>query len=116
MANKLCTLDICHIPVAIYEDSPKRDEALAGCYGYCSVDGQKIVVEEGLSPEQFRETLLHEIRHFIWAQSGIRYTIAAYWGEEPGSPRMVEFEEMFLRLETLHIIAVLKEMKKLKLK
>ncbi len=98
--KKLGYVDICGIDYEVQERTVQEDNNLADAYGYTVHSKCLMILEEGLQPLCFRNTLLHEIQHGIWEHSGCRGAL--------------EDEETFIQIYTPHLIRAMQSMKKWK--
>ncbi len=97
-------VDICGIPYRVEEHAYTDDRQLSDAYAYIVHDPPLIVLRAGLPPEFFRNSLMHEIEHGIWEQSGVRQVVASMEG--------MDLEEAVVQIATPHRIAALASMKK----
>ncbi len=94
--KKLGTLQICGLPYDVFVGNWKDEVELKDNYGLCDSGNQVIWIREGHKPEQFKNTLIHEILHALIIESGARLTL----GENAA-----ETEEALIQILTPHLIA-----------
>jgi hypothetical protein len=98
--KKLGRVNICGIQYSVEEHSQEEDHNIQDCYGYTAHTLCKIVLREGMPPDAFRNTLLHEIQHGIWEHSGLA----------AGS----HDQETHIMIFTPHLIAAMESIRKWK--
>ena len=100
-------VQICNIEYDIIEADDTEKHELDDCFGYCDNDNLEITIWEGLKPSQERDTMFHEIQHAIWDKGGLCDFVAKELGIERDSTKLRDFEEVFIKLQTPHLIGAL---------
>lgn len=99
--KKLGTLQICGLPYDVLLGSWKDEIELKDNFGLCDSENQRIWIREGQKPEQFKNTLMHELLHGLIIESGGRLVL----GEAPA-----ETEEALIQILTPHLLAGLESL------
>lgn len=103
------TIDAAGIPFKVYMvDQPKSDKSEA--FGTTNRITHEIEIKRGMSKEFTFDTLLHEVQHAIWECSGLYELVVRAGVDKP-----FEFEELFIRVMTPHLVKALKSVERLKL-
>ncbi len=105
-------VEICSIEYPIRYVSAKRMKKEAGVSCWGCVDAKKYIIyldrELLKNPTLLRDTLIHEAAgHCVWDASGI-----GHWMQTQirNRRRFFEFQEVFVRWSTPHIIATIKSL------
>lgn len=109
--KRLGKIDICGIPFTFFAGSAEERSALESNYGYCDHQRHEIWIRDSQSQAAVEDTLLHEIQHALWENSGAAQFLK---GACPTETNMSEIEETFIRILTPHLLNAIKQLNKLK--
>ncbi len=108
--KKLGAIDICGIPFEVILGTREEFVDLDDAYGYTDNVSCRFVIRDGLNPGLFKNTLIHEIQHGIWSQSGLAELAAKETDNQS------HYQETFIQIFTPHLIRALESIKKLRIK
>jgi hypothetical protein len=109
--KRLGKIDICGIPFKVALGNAGERDALDKNYGYCDHQRHEIWIREGLSVEATEDTLLHEMHHALYENSGAAQFLK---GAFPEGTDLAEIEETLIRIMIPHLRTALRQLKKLK--
>lgn len=96
---------ICGLPYGVYEATGETHAPLVGNYGVCHNDSCRIFLDVTMPAALWMQTLMHEILHGLYANSGIGNL-------NTGS----DFEEQYVKVLTPHLVQAIKSIKNLKVR
>lgn len=102
--KKIGEVEICGMRYDIRTDT-KLNVENAECYGYLDVDTHSIVIQEGLTPDRFENTLVHEIMHACFDASGLGTALS---GALKRGTKLDDVEEQIVRGLTSTLIGSLR--------
>jgi hypothetical protein len=109
----LHTLAVGNVQFPVYRATPDEvPELLDGgavLDGYVDFERCCIYVREGQSETQERDTIMHEAVHAFLSVTGLKHLLK---GAVKKKIDFEEFEELFVRIATPHLVAVASELRK----
>lgn len=102
--KKIGEVEICGMRYDIKTAAEVNDEDTE-CYGYLDVDTHSIVIQEGLTPDRFENTLVHEVMHACFDASGLGTALA---GVLKRGAKIDDVEEQIVRGLTSTLIGSLR--------
>lgn len=91
-------VDVSGVEYTITLASDKERPEVLNCHGVTLPDNQEIILASDLSPSRFPSTLLHEILHAVYHESGISEMLKERFDLTPREYEI--FDEAFIQLQT----------------
>ncbi len=109
--KKIGSLSLCGLAFTVYTGSASENPHLEDNQGYCNHTRQEIWIRDSLGTSGFYDTLVHEMLHGIWENSGTSQFLK---GCLPDGADQPEIEETIVRILTPHLVNALSQLGKVK--
>lgn len=100
----LGTLDICGHPYSVQEGTAEDCPTLSHASGCCDHDHQVLWIHSAQTVTNYRDTIVHEVMHALWTESGLDDVMMAATRWTRDSAELAALEETTLRILVPHLI------------